>query len=665
MNENNTPLFAEIALPVPLDKFFTYRIPQRLKARVQPGMRVVVPFGTRRMTGYVVEVHGRAPGGIRLKEIASCVDKYPLLNNKLIVLARWISSYYMHPLGEVLKVMLPASLKGKSRGKRTGSVEPDFPEEAIRPELTVDQRRAVDMITLHLRRGIFSRHLLYGVTGSGKTEVYIRCIEEALKIGKSAIVLIPEIALIPQTTARFKRRFGDVVEVLHSRLTSAQRYEIFGKAHSGQVRVVIGPRSAVFVPIKDLGIIVVDEEQDDSFKQQEKPHYSAVGVAEKRAEIESAVVLLGSATPSLETYHLARTGVINMLKLMSRPVESPMPEITVVDMRGRAGVFSDELLDALTECVERGEKALVLLNRRGHANFIQCRECGWIAYCPNCSISLTFHSRGLKLLCHYCGHSESPPDVCPKCGGYKLQHRGYGTQRVEMELTSLVPGARVARMDMDTTRGKWGHEKVLDEFISGRRDILLGTQMIAKGHHYPDITLIGILGADYGLHFPDFRSVERTFRLLYQAAGRTARGRRGGRVIIQTYAPDHYIFSYLKEHDYEGFAMQELNSRKELRYPPSGRLVLLTVHSRSEKKAKTVGEVLCARLESALGERVELLGPTEALISRIKSRFRVQILIKGSFNVGDKEKVARVCREILSENRGVEIEWDVDPIDLL
>jgi len=663
MNKREAPIFVDVALPVPVDRLFTYTVPEDDSDLVQRGARVIVPFGRRRMTGYVMRINENPPEGIKLKGIISVVDRSPLLTEELIALAGWISDYYVHPVGEVLRTMLPASVKGKAR-KSTDKL-PRFPDEELYPELTKDQREAFEKVVSSLKKGSFARYLLYGVTGSGKTEVYLRCIEETLKLGKSAIVLIPEIALIPQTTARFKKRFGSMVEVIHSRLSSARRYEIYRRALEGEVRVVIGPRSAVFAPVSNLGMIVVDEEQDDSFKQQEKPHYNAVKVAEKRVEIEGAVLLLGSATPSLETFFASRKGKVDLLRLTTRPMGIPMPEVSVIDMRGRGEIFSDELLDALGACVERNEKALVLMNRRGHANFIQCRDCGWIAYCPNCSISLTFHSRGHKLLCHYCGHEEPLKEVCPKCGSYKLQHRGFGTQRLEMELMNLVPGARVARMDMDTTRGKGGHERVLEDFINGTKNILLGTQMIAKGHHYPDITLTGVVASDYGLHFPDFRAAERTFRLLYQAAGRTGRGRKGGKVIVQTYAPEHYVFSYLKDHDYEGFAEEELKFREELNYPPAGGLVLLTVVSRVEKRAKEAAEELFESLSGGLGKSIEILGPSPALLARIKGRFRVQILLKGDVTADVKRKIARVSSEILSRRKGTEILWDVDPVDLL
>ncbi|MCK4236780.1 MAG: primosomal protein N', partial [Candidatus Krumholzibacteria bacterium] len=503
------------------------------------------------------------------------------------------------------------------------------------------------------------------VTGSGKTEVYLRCIGEVLRMGGSALVLVPEIALIPQTTTRFRRRFGREVAVLHSRLTGAQRFSIWKGAARGDIRVVIGARSAVFVPLRGLGIIVVDEEQDASFKQKEKPHYDAVAVADFRARSERAVLLLGSATPALETYESSRKGDIRSLRLYSRPAAGRMPPVEIVDMRGKQEIFSEELLDAVEAVIKKGEQAIILLNRRGHANYVQCRKCGWIEICPNCSISLTYHSRGLKLICHYCGYERRPPDFCPACGAYKVIHRGVGTQRIEMELGNLVVGARLARMDLDTTSGKRGHLEILWKFSRGETDILLGTQMVAKGHHYPNVTLVGVLSADWGLNFPDFRAAERTFRLLSQAAGRTGRGEKEGRVIIQTYAPDHYIFAYLVNHDYEGFAKKELALRSELRYPPSGRLTLFTVSSGSAENARRGGEEVRGKLDDLFAAKgIDVLGPTPALIERLRGKHRVQVLVKGNLDAGEKKKMVGAARKAVSGLGRIDLQWDVDPVDL-
>lgn len=660
-----SPALVDVALPVPVDKTFTYKIPEHLVGRVAPGCRVLVPFGPRRMTGYVTQLRKKPAGKFRLKNIAALVDEEPLLTPEHLELARWMAGYYVHTIGEVLRAVLPAGVKGRGRLREGEETDSSFPEEIAYPSLNEDQSAAFEAVTGKLASGTFGTFLLHGITGSGKTEVYLRCIDEALKQGKSALVLIPEIALIPQTTSRFRKRFGSGVAVLHSRLTGAQRCTIWTGAARGEIRVVIGARSAVFVPLENLGIIVVDEEQDGSYKQEEKPHYNAVDVAKFRAANEGAVVVLGSATPSLETYEASRKKGIVYLKLRTRPVIERMPEVRIVDVREREGILSEELLDALESCIGRGEQAIVLLNRRGHASFIQCRKCGWIERCPDCSISLTYHSRGHRLVCHYCGFHSSPPDSCPDCGAYKIIHRGIGTQRVEMELGNLLPGVRVVRMDLDTTRGKRGHLRVLERFSRGEADVLLGTQMVAKGHHYPSVTVVGVVSADWGMNFPDFRAAEKTFRLLFQAAGRTGRGEKEGSVIVQTYAPDHYLFEYLTENDYDGFAEKELALRYELRYPPAEHLVLFTVSSGRFEGAQEAAELAAKTLRDLFAStKFDILGSTPALVERLRGKYRFQVLMKGNPRIREKKKAVAAVQTALSRLRNVDVQWDVDPISL-
>jgi primosomal protein N' (replication factor Y) len=453
------------------------------------------------------------------------------------------------------------------------------------------------------------------------------------------------------------------VAVLHSRLTGAQRHSIWQDAKHGRARVIIGPRSSVFVPLPRLGIIVVDEEQDSSFKQEEKPHYHAVLVAEQRARRGRAALLLGSATPSLETYDSAQRGETCYYLLRGRPDGAPLPRVEIIDMRGRRGLLSEELITALERCVSGGGQGIVLLNRRGHANFIQCKKCGWVPLCPNCSISLTFHSRGRELLCHYCGHRAPHPKSCPQCGKYRMLHRGAGTQRVEVEITNLVRGARVIRMDLDTTAGKRGHLAVLERFARHEANILLGTQMVAKGHHFPDVTLMGVVAADQGLGYPDFRATERTFRLLFQAAGRTGRGAREGLVLVQTYVPEHYLFEHLAAHDYETFARAELSLRYDLRYPPGGALTLFTISSVQPDATRDGAERVTAALSRLVqGREVDVLGPAPALIERLKRRFRAQVLIKGDVRSDLNREMVEAAQRALASVKGVELQWDIDPV---
>lgn len=659
-------LFANIALPVPVDRLFTYAIPGEMEGTVGIGARVSVPFGRRKMTGYVVSLGAESPGGIDLRPISSVLDEIPLLTPQLLELASWMSRFYVQPAGIVLRTILPAGIRGKGRAEKDGGVADRFPAEPHRPPLNPGQQAVFEAVAHSAREGVPETFLLYGVTGSGKTEVYLRCIEEVLASGRSALVLVPEIALIPQSTARFQRRFGSAVAVLHSRLTGPQRAGIWKRAAAGEARVVIGPRSAVFVPIRDLGIIVIDEEQDSSFKQEEKPHYSAVEAAAFRSRNERVPLLLGSATPSLESWSGALEGRIRLFTLSERPAGGKMPRVEIVDMRGREGIISAELLGAMQETARRGEQGIILINRRGHAFYVQCGACGWIERCPNCSISLTYHSRGHRLLCHYCGHRRTPPDRCPRCGGYGIIQRGAGTQRVEMEIQNLLPGARILRMDLDTTAGKTGHLDLLEKFGRKEADFLLGTQMVAKGHHYPDVTLVGILAADEGLNFPDFRAAERTFHLLSQAAGRTGRGTRGGRVIVQAFAPGHFIYDHLPGHDFPGFAAVELALRKQLSYPPASDLILFTVSSLSAASATEGSRLVYEALEGeGLRDAQALLGPVAALVERIKGRYRFHVMARGRFPDEARKRLVDAAVRALSGMKGIDLQWDVNPVNLL
>lgn len=658
--------YAEIALPVPVDGTFTYIIPDEMKEEIAPGCRVMVPFGRRRMTGYVISTHSDTPEGFKLKKISELSDPEPMITPALLDLARWMSEYYVHSLGEVLRAILPASLKGKGRKKPSVTSDSMFPEDEDRPELTAEQQEAFKAITGSIGRKEFARYLVFGVTGSGKTEVYLRIIEEALAAGGRAIVLIPEISLVPQTTARFRIRFGERVAVIHSRLTGPQRASIWRDAAAGRVDVVIGARSAVFVPLKGLRVIVVDEEQDSSFKQQEKPHYSAIDVAEFRARAENAVMVTGSATPSLESWHgSAAGGQVTRFILPDRPGAGKLPPVEIIDMRKKRRGISEPLLDALDSCVSAGRQAIVLINRRGFASYLQCPKCGWIGSCPNCSISLTWHSSGSRLSCHYCGYGSGTPEKCPECGSYGFIRLGGGTQKFESDLVNLLPGVKILRMDLDTTSGTSGHSDILEKFAGGGADILLGTQMVAKGHHYPNVTVVGVLSADAGLNFPDFRAAERTFQLLSQAAGRTGRGSEGGKVYIQTYTPEHFIFDFIVRHDFPGFAVEELKSREQFAYPPAGRLIMMTISARTRDAAMKGGEAVAAAASaSGVVPEFSILGPVPAMIERLRGMFRVQLLIRADIGPDKKKKLVEAAREALSGMRGVTLQWDVDPLDI-
>ena len=513
--------------------------------------------------------------------------------------------------------------------------------------LTPEQERAFRAIVGPLREGRHHRILLHGVTGSGKTEVYLQAIDETLKQGRQAIVLVPEISLTPQMVARFKGRFGPRVAVLHSGLSGGERFDEWRKIRSGEVQVAIGARSAIFAPFSNLGLIVIDEEHESSYKQEEQPKYHAREVAFRRGMAHRAVVVLGTATPAVETIHRAGRGELERVVLSRRVQGRPLPRVDVVDMReelreGNRSIFSRMLQEALEQCVSRGEQAVLFLNRRGFSTFVLCRSCGKVMECPHCDISLTFHRTNRTLRCHYCGYAEPVPETCPACGSSHIRYFGTGTQRVEEEIARLFPGMRVIRMDVDTTNRKGAHEELLGRFGAGEADVLLGTQMIAKGLDFPRVTLVGVIAADIMLHLPDFRAAERTFQLLTQVSGRAGRHDLSGRVVIQTYSPKHYSIDLAARADTEAFYRKELLSRKQHRYPPFCRLFTL-LFSHPDRQAVMQAAFEAARLlKQALSGKAEVLGPVPATIPRMKDRYRLQVFIKYT-----DEDVAKAVGKVL------------------
>ena len=703
--------YCDVAVPVPIDQAFTYSIPEALAENVKVGCRVLVPFGSRRLTGVIVGVTESFPDeGTR--PILNLLDAEPVLDAELLMLGRWIAEYYCAPIGEVLKVMLP--LAGETHRSKTYSLtelgrdvarqlttvhsddgamillrllsERDRPmpylaskverarehlkqltkrgwvaaeehstdrdpfrasaerlqvEFASRPaedvKLKKSEREVLAFLELHpgkhnldelktvvsraseaarslarrslvtlevrqavpswipsgsaptlnhyqaeafaaireaLSGGVFQTFLLQGVTGSGKTEVYLRSIESALAMGKNALLLVPEIALTPAVAGQFFQRFGNQVAILHSAFGDAERADQWRRIRNGQARVVVGTRSGVFAPVQNLGLLIVDEEHDGSYKQGETPRYHGRDVAIVRAKHAGAIVLLGSATPSIESRFNADEKRYRLLRLPLRIADRPMPQVEVVDMRTefletkQQSTFSRKLLESMTRKLEQGEQVMLLLNRRGFSSFMVCRTCGERLQCQNCSVVLTHHKRDRRMLCHYCGHAEKIPDTCPKCSSEHIQFLGTGSERVEDELHRLLPQARIARLDRDSASGKGAFEHILQSFREGHIDILVGTQMIAKGHDIPNVTLVGVVLADIGLSMPDFRAAERSFQLLTQAAGRAGRGDLPGEVIVQTLNPDHYAMAFAAEQNYEGFYKKEIEFRKWLRYPP-------------------------------------------------------------------------------------------------
>ncbi|WP_436952348.1 primosomal protein N' [Staphylococcus shinii] len=506
-------------------------------------------------------------------------------------------------------------------------------EQDQKQQLTDDQQAAYDSILENIRARQQRTYLLHGVTGSGKTEVYLQTIEEVLKLGRQAMMLVPEIALTPQMVLRFKRRFGDEVAVLHSGLSKGERYDEWQKIRDGKASVSVGARSSVFAPFKNLGMIIIDEEHESSYKQEDYPRYHARDIAQWRSQYHKCPLILGSATPSLETYARAEKDVYELLSLPNRVNQQALPEIEIVDMRtelssGNRSMFSEQLRKSIQQRLDRNEQIVLFLNRRGYASFMLCRDCGHVPQCPNCDISLTYHKSTDQLKCHYCGHQEVPSNKCPNCESEHIRQVGTGTQRVEELLQEAFQEARIIRMDVDTTTRKGAHEKLLDDFGAGKGDILLGTQMIAKGLDFPNITLVGVLNADTMLNLPDFRASERTYQLLTQVSGRAGRHEKEGQVIIQTYNPEHYAIKDVQANDYTAFFNKEMNYRKMGKYPPYFFLINFTVAHKEMKKVMEASKHIHKILLQHLTDKALVLGPSPAALSRINNEYRFQILVK-------------------------------------
>lgn len=548
--------------------------------------------------------------------------------------------------------------------------------------LMVEQAQALELITETMRLGgepappsaagapASSVVLLHGVTGSGKTEVYLQAIGRALAAGRGAIVLVPEISLTPQTIDRFVSRFGPNVAVLHSRLSQGERFDEWHRIRSGTARIVVGARSAVFAPVRPLGIIVVDEEHEPSYKQEETPRYNARDVAVMRGRLEGCTVVLGSATPSLESWVNAQKGKYRLATLPVRVDDRKMPAIRILDMRanaertGHPSVFSKELLQAISDRLARSEQTILFLNRRGYASSLTCPQCGFTAQCDHCSVAVTYHRHDERLRCHLCGVTRPVPAVCPACKDPAIRYAGFGTQRVETIIQKCFPKATIARMDTDSTSRKGAHDQILGEFRAGKIQILVGTQMIAKGLDFPNVTLVGVISADLSLHLPDFRAGERTFQLLAQVSGRAGRGHVPGEVVIQTYTPHHPSVQAARRHDFIGFADQEIEFRRELNYPPFSRLTCLAFRGVSEEKVSASAAAVAAKLTAAVGARVQVSEPIPAPIARAKNLYRYQVIVRSA----SMSVLAGPLREVLRATplpAGVVCTVDVDALNLL
>lgn len=679
-----------------LDRPFHYHIPPELQGKVKPGCLVKVPFGARRCQGYVLRLL-REPDIQEAKEIMALAAPEPLLQKEQLALISWLAHRYYCRRIEAVHALLPAGYRrGKTGGPRRkrlvravpGAAEADLsrapaqqrllrvllergplpPAEALKaagapgsalkalqkkgllsleellpeaeslppeepPVLQEEQQAAYKEIRAALAESAPRKFLLHGITGSGKTEVYLRLIRDCLEQGKGAILLVPEIALTPQMIEHFQRRFPGKVALLHSALSPGEKVEAWNRIREGRAPVVLGPRSAVFAPLEKLGLIILDEEHENSYKQEEAPRYHAREVAWWRTRYHRGVLVLGSATPSLESYYEGLQGRSAILTMSSRVTPGDLPPVEIVDMRrelkeGHRLIFSRRLLEAMEQVLGRGEQVLLFLNRRGFASFVLCRECGYVARCPRCAVSLTLHLEGEGMICHYCSYRAEVPRTCPGCGGVQIRYFGAGTERVEKEVRKLFPGEPLVRMDSDTTTRRGSHQQLYRRFRAGEARILIGTQMIAKGFNFPGVTLVGVITADTALNLPDFRAGERTFQLLTQVSGRAGRGPREGRVIIQTYHPRHYSILAAAEHDYLAFSQQELQRRRELSYPPFTDLIRFLFIGEEEEPLWAEAEEFAASWR-ATGSTGEILGPAPAPLFKLKNYFRIQIILKG------------------------------------
>jgi primosomal protein N' (replication factor Y) len=785
--------FCDVAVPVPLDATFTYRIPED-SAEPVIGGRVIVPFREKRLCGVVTELHDREPT-FTTRRLSQVLDSTPSLTPELMELGRWIAQYYIAPVGEVFRSMLPLSaefrrvigyriidkgidalhaastigsslrsqktpehqmleyavlnrladgeivregtlrsasgasravlqsllrkkwiaredlsdvrdasrtitfatlkqVEGKLNANQRTIVEylrereaQRAPVEAVReldvPRTTLQtlvrrgivelseeaasfhisglkprkleflftpaQKAALDRIIGSVDQRKFLPMLLHGVTGSGKTAVYLSAMQSVLAKGRSAILLVPEIGLTPAMAADLHQIFGDEVAILHSALSDDERAEQWKRIRNGDSHIVVGTRSAVFAPVPDLALIVVDEEHDHSYKQEEMPRYHARDVAVMRAKMTNAAVVLGSATPSLETYHNAVQGKYQLLELPERIERRPLPEVEILDMREefhrtkKDEVLSRKLVEEVGERLSRHEQVMVLLNRRGYSAFVLCRECGESVQCKNCAIAMTYHKREHRLVCHYCGHMRSAPKTCPKCGSEYVQYLGAGSEKLEHILHGLFPQARIARLDRDTVRGRDDFERMLSALHAGEIDLLVGTQMIAKGHDVANVTLVGVVGSDAALSFPDFRAAERTFQLLTQVAGRAGRGDAPGKVVLQTFFPDHYAIQYAAAHDYHGFYEKEIRFRSWMHYPPFNAVSNVLVRSQKLEEALAWSGILGKWFASTRLEGVRVMGPAAAAIVRLKTEYRYHFLVKS----GSRERMNNVLRAML------------------
>jgi len=646
---------ADIYINTPVNRSFTYKIPEQMN--LLTGMRVVVNFSGREMTGFVSAIHNNLPEGIELKDIVSRIDDEIIYDERIIRLAEYVSESYLSSVGEALGKALPSgeSSRSRPRASRVSHIENS------RIDLTDKQKSIYDRIMSSGKKS----HLIFGITGSGKTEIYMSAAIDAVSKGLSVIYLVPEITLSSQIHARLYKVFGENLIVYHSQLTQNQRLANWKRFYKGDAMIAVGTRSAVFLQCPKLGLIIVDEEHDSSYKEQSTPRYNARRIAFYRGETENATLILGSATPSIETLYAAERGVIELHKLEERYGDGKLPVIEIVKLQNSNEEITPRLKMYTNRAIKDGKQAVYLLNRRGFAPFVLCGDCGCAVECPDCSIGMNYH-RGKGMLCHYCGYSSDVPLNCSACGSESILKLGSGTQKIEEIISKEFPDYRIFRLDQDSARKKDTVYDLLDMMHKREIDILLGTQMISKGFDFHGVTVAGIIMADIGLNMPDFRATEKIFSLLMQLSGRSGRGESEGRVIIQTLNEEHLIFDYLKRQDYLGFYREELKIRKLINYPPFTRIARIVIRGKSEESVSQSAELLTIDMKRLVTEQysgIMVLGPSPAPLSKIGGNYRYHIILKGKRL---NELTAFVKTAIDSfKSKAVYIEIDIDPVDML
>ena len=707
-----------------VDKTFTYNVPQDLIPRIKKGIRLKVPFGNNKLEGVVIDIDNQKED-VELKDIYEIVDDEVILNDELLELGLFLKEKTLSTLISCYQAMLPKALKASDKTNirikkekivsinpniDLGSIKLNTTQKEIIDEINKGNIRKVDLLKINSSINTLIKNnvvieeevekyrevnhitnkyehfklnkeqekavesilntdkdvsLLFGVTGSGKTEVYMELIEKYIDMGKTAIVLVPEISLTPQMVDRFLSRFDKNIAILHSRLSDGEKYDEYRRIARGEVNIVIGARSAIFAPLSNLGIIIIDEEHTTTYKQENNPKYSAIDVAIERAKNNKAKVVLGSATPSLDSFARAYVNKYNLVELKTRANNKELPSVDLIDMneeKNKSSHFSKKLIEEIDKTLDNNEQVILLLNRRGYASFITCSNCGYVSKCPNCDITLTYHKTSDMNRCHYCGYAEKRLDTCPKCHENSIKSLGYGTEKVEEELNKIFKDkAKVIRMDYDTTSTKGSHEKIINDFRDKKYNILLGTQMIAKGLDFKDVTLVGVINADTSLMIPNYRSSEYTFDLLSQVAGRSGRSEKQGRVIIQTFNKDHYAIKLAKKHDYINFFKEEMNIRKQLSYPPYTNIISIKIIGTDYETTKKESEFLKDKLVANI--KSEVLGPSIGSTFRIKNTYRFGIIIK--YKKDDTIiPYLKQCIEYYKNNNKVRLDIDFNPINI-